>query len=104
MINGTSLLSVAGLARSKSNVVLALFLKVRHVVETGPLNCRGVWIPLERALELANMTNITEELYPLFVHNISALLSHPANRRSDAVMRANGIQIDNGLNGIVRPQ
>lgn len=37
-------------------------------------------IPFERALEFANREKITEMLYPLFVHNIGALLYHPINR------------------------
>lgn len=36
-------------------------------------------IPFERALDFANREKITEKLYPLFVHNISALLYHPQN-------------------------
>ena len=36
-------------------------------------------IPYERALALANQEKITEQLYPLFVHNIGSLLYHPAN-------------------------
>jgi hypothetical protein len=36
-------------------------------------------IPYERALEFANKERITELLYPLFVHNIGALLHHPVN-------------------------
>ncbi|KAK8123958.1 hypothetical protein PG999_003876 [Apiospora kogelbergensis] len=41
---------------------------------------KGVWIPFERALDFANKEKITELLYPLFVHNIAALLPHPANQ------------------------
>ena len=36
-------------------------------------------IPFERALALANQEQITERLYPLFVHQIDSLLYHPAN-------------------------
>jgi len=36
-------------------------------------------IPFERALSLANQEKITEQLYPLFVHNIASLLYHPIN-------------------------
>lgn len=46
-------------------------------------------IPFERALDFANKEKITELLYPLFVHNIGALLYHPANtHRTNAVMAA----------------
>jgi hypothetical protein len=34
----------------------------------------GVWIPYERALQLANEEGITEDMYPLFVHDIETLL------------------------------
>ena len=46
-------------------------------------------IPFERALDFANKEKITESLYPLFVHNIGALLYHPTNsNRTTAVMAA----------------
>ena len=46
-------------------------------------------IPFERALDFANKEKITESLYPLFVHNIGALLYHPTNQsRTNAVMAA----------------
>ena len=46
-------------------------------------------IPFERALDFANKEKITELLYPLFVHNIGALLYHPTNTtRTNAVMAA----------------
>jgi hypothetical protein len=48
-----------------------------------------VRIPFERALDFANKERITELLYPLFVHNIGALLYHPTNQtRTNAVMAA----------------
>ena len=46
-------------------------------------------IPFERALDFANKEKITELLYPLFVHNIGALLYHPTNQnRTNQVMAA----------------
>jgi enhanced filamentous growth protein 1 len=46
-------------------------------------------IPFERALDFANKEKITELLYPLFVHNIGALLYHPTNQsRTTQVMAA----------------
>ena len=46
-------------------------------------------IPFERALDFANKEKITEQLYPLFVHNIGALLYDPTNsNRTKAVMAA----------------
>ncbi|RFU28189.1 hypothetical protein B7463_g8127, partial [Scytalidium lignicola] len=82
MINGTTLLKVAGLRDSvlKSE-------KMRHIVKIGPMHLKGVWIPFERALDFANKEKITESLYPLFVHNIGALLYHPTNQtRTNAEM------------------
>jgi len=50
------------------------------------IRCR---IPFERALDFANKEKITELLYPLFVHNIGALLYHPTNQtRTSQVMAA----------------
>jgi len=44
-------------------------------------------IPFDRALDFANKEKITELLYPLFVHNIGALLYHPTNQnRTSQVM------------------
>lgn len=37
-------------------------------------------IPFDRALEFANKEKITEILYPLFVHNVEALLYKPLNQ------------------------
>jgi protein SOK2 len=47
-------------------------------------------IPFDRALDFANKEKITEMLYPLFVHNIGALLYHPTNqgRPGNAAMTA----------------
>ncbi|EEH49188.2 uncharacterized protein PADG_05267 [Paracoccidioides brasiliensis Pb18] len=73
MINGTKLLNVAGMTRGRRDGILKSE-KVRNVVKIGPMHLKGVWIPFERALEFANKEKITEDLYPLFVHEISALL------------------------------
>lgn len=45
-------------------------------------------IPFERALDFANKEKITELLYPLFVHNIGALLYHPANQARQSIGNA----------------
>ncbi|KAF8447088.1 hypothetical protein BDZ91DRAFT_116883 [Kalaharituber pfeilii] len=88
MINGTKLLNVAGMTRGRRDGILKSE-KVRHVVKIGPMHLKGVWIPFERALDFANKEKITELLYPLFVHNIGALLYHPTNTsRTNAVMAA----------------
>ncbi|KAL8697252.1 MAG: hypothetical protein Q9201_007222 [Fulgogasparrea decipioides] len=88
MINGTKLLNVAGMTRGRRDGILKSE-KTRHVVKIGPMHLKGVWIPFERALDFANKEKITESLYPLFVHNIGALLYHPTNsNRTNAVMAA----------------
>ncbi|PGH33283.1 protein SOK2 [[Emmonsia] crescens] len=81
MINGTKLLNVAGMTRGRRDGILKSE-KVRNVVKIGPMHLKGVWIPFERALEFANKEKITEDLYPLFVHDIGALLYHPTNPSS----------------------
>lgn len=46
-------------------------------------------IPFDRALDFANKEKITDQLYPLFVHNIGGLLYHPTNEsRTSAVVAA----------------
>ncbi|CAK7242283.1 MAG: hypothetical protein STHCBS139747_003770 [Sporothrix thermara] len=88
MINGTKLLNVAGMTRGRRDGILKSE-KVRHVVKIGPMHLKGVWIPYERALDFANKEKITELLFPLFVHNIAALLYHPSNQnRAQQVMAA----------------
>ncbi|KAG9238104.1 hypothetical protein BJ875DRAFT_502263 [Amylocarpus encephaloides] len=88
MINGTKLLNVAGMTRGRRDGILKSE-KMRHVVKIGPMHLKGVWIPFDRALDFANKEKITELLYPLFVHNIGALLYHPTNQtRTNAVMAA----------------
>ncbi|KAI4164868.1 MAG: hypothetical protein LQ342_001501 [Letrouitia transgressa] len=82
------LLNVAGMTRGRRDGILKSE-KMRHVVKIGPMHLKGVWIPFDRALDFANKEKITESLYPLFVHNIGALLYHPTNsNRTNAVMAA----------------
>ncbi|KAL2885379.1 Cell pattern formation-associated protein stuA [Ceratocystis lukuohia] len=88
MINGTKLLNVAGMTRGRRDGILKSE-KQRRVVKIGPMHLKGVWIPYERALDFANKEKITELLYPLFVHQISTLLCHPANStRTNQVLAA----------------
>ena len=51
-------------------------------------------IPFERALEFANKEKITEQLYPLFVHDIGALLYHPSNQTRASVGGATMAAVD----------
>ncbi|KAF2835618.1 cell pattern formation-associated protein stuA [Patellaria atrata CBS 101060] len=83
MINGTKLLNVAGMTRGRRDGILKSE-KTRHVVKIGPMHLKGVWIPFDRALDFANKEKITEQLYPLFVHDIGALLYHPSNSQTRA--------------------
>lgn len=87
MINGTKLLNVAGMTRGRRDGILKSE-KTRHVVKIGPMHLKGVWIPFERALDFANKEKITEQLYPLFVHDIGALLYHPSNQPRPGVSNA----------------
>ena len=88
-INGTKLLNVANMTRGRRDGILKSE-KVKNVVKIGPMHLKGVWIPFERALEFANKEKITEQLYPLFVSNISPLLAPqfsqqlPSGRRNTA--------------------
>lgn len=87
-VNGTKLLNVAGLTRGQRDGILKSE-KVQHVVKIGPMHLKGVWIPLDRALEFANKEKITDILYPLFVHHIGGLLYDPEySRRTDVVVSA----------------
>lgn len=90
MINGTKLLNVAGMTRGRRDGILKSE-KNRHVVKIGPMHLKGVWIPFERALEFANKEKITEQLYPLFVHNIGALLYHPSNNARQSISGATSL-------------
>ncbi|KAK4574225.1 hypothetical protein LTR86_001986 [Recurvomyces mirabilis] len=87
MINGTKLLNVAGMTRGRRDGILKSE-KTRHVVKIGPMHLKGVWIPFDRALDFANKEKITESLYPLFVHNIGALLYHPTNQARQSIGNA----------------
>jgi hypothetical protein len=108
MINGTKLLNVAGMMRGRRDGILKSE-KTRHVVKIGPLHLKGVWIPFDRALDFANREKITEQLYPLFVHDIGALLYHPSNQprpgigNSSALAAVNRRRSDTRLTGAFLP-
>lgn len=90
MINGTKLLNVAGMTRGRRDGILKSE-KTRHVVKIGPMHLKGVWIPFDRALDFANKEKITEQLYPLFVHDIGALLYHPSNQPRPGLGNSNAL-------------
>ena len=87
-INGTKLLNVANMTRGRRDGILKSE-KLKSVVKIGPMHLKGVWIPFDRALDFANKEKITEQLYPLFVSNISPLLAPqfqsqlPSGRRTN---------------------
>lgn len=73
MINGTKLLNVAQMTRGRRDGILKLE-KIRHVVKIGSMHLKGVWIPFERALAMAQREGIVDLLYPLFVRDIKRVI------------------------------
>ncbi|KAL2828863.1 hypothetical protein BJY01DRAFT_228203 [Aspergillus pseudoustus] len=65
MINGTKLLNVASMTRGRRDAILKGE-NDRQTTRLGPMKLKGVWIPFERALDLAQREGIAEILYPLF--------------------------------------
>ncbi|KAL6452253.1 EFH1 Transcriptional regulator EFH1 [Candida maltosa Xu316] len=51
-INGTKLLNVIGMTRGKRDGILKTE-KIKNVVKVGSMNLKGVWIPFDRAYEIA---------------------------------------------------
>lgn len=70
-INGTKLLNVAGMSRGKRDGMLKSE-RNKYVVRVGAMKLKGVWIPFNRAAEIARNEGIDELLYPLFVKDIKA--------------------------------
>ncbi|CAK9438308.1 uncharacterized protein LODBEIA_P25320 [Lodderomyces beijingensis] len=68
-INCTKLLNVVGMTRGKRDGILKTE-KVKNVVKVGSMNLKGVWIPFDRAYEIARNEGVDGILYPLFVKNI----------------------------------
>lgn len=73
MINGTKLLNVAHMTRGRRDGILKSE-KVRHVVKIGLMHLKGVWIPFDRALAMAQKEKIVDDLYPLFVRDIKRVI------------------------------
>ncbi len=72
-INGTKLLNVAGMTRGRRDGLLKIE-PVRQVMKIGAMNLKGVWVPFDRAIDFAKRENIYDDLYPLFVEDIRAVL------------------------------
>lgn len=70
-VNGTKLLNAAGLTRGRRDGILK-HEQDRHVVKSGSMPLKGVWIPLHRASELARQHAIYDRLFPLFESDIEA--------------------------------
>lgn len=94
MINGTKLLNVAQMTRGRRDGILKSE-KMRHVVKIGSMHLKGVWIPFERALAMAQREGIVDMLYPLFVRDIKRMIqtgvtpaAHPTNATNTAVSAA----------------
>lgn len=68
-VNGTKLLNVTGMTRGKRDGMLKIE-KGRLVMRNGSMNLKGVWIPFERAAEIARNEGVDQMLYPLFVDDI----------------------------------
>lgn len=83
MINGTKLLNVAQMTRGRRDGILKSE-KVRHVVKIGLMHLKGVWIPFERALAIAQREGIVDQLYPLFVRDIKQVIQQGAVAASGA--------------------
>lgn len=74
MINASRLLDATNLSQEEKNEILDAE-KLKHVVMEAPVDdLVGTWISFDRALDLANKQGITQNLYPLFVHNLGAML------------------------------
>ncbi|KAG7802239.1 hypothetical protein KL944_002616 [Ogataea haglerorum] len=73
MINGTKLLNVAKMTRGRRDGILKAE-KTRQVVKIGSMHLKGVWIPFERALAMAQREGIVDLLYPLFVKDIKKVI------------------------------
>lgn len=68
MVNGTKLLNITGISRTRRNIILGNEDK-KIVVKVGPMHLKGVWIPLLRARELSVQYNIKHLVYPLLVND-----------------------------------
>lgn len=70
-VNGTKLLNVIGMSRGKRDGILKAE-KNKIVIKLGSMNLKGVWIPFERAAEIARNNGVDADniLGPLFIEDI----------------------------------
>lgn len=78
-VNGTKLLNVTGMSRGRRDGILKVE-KGRRVIRNGSMNLKGVWIPYDRALEIARNEGIKDLLYPLFVKDIYSFYKEKGQR------------------------
>lgn len=93
MINGTKLLNVAQMTRGRRDGILKSE-KVRHVVKIGSMHLKGVWIPFERALAIAEREGIVDLLYPLFVRDIKRVIQTGVTPASSNPAMINNIKME----------
>lgn len=72
-INGTKLLNVTGMSRGKRDGMLKAE-RHRQVVRNGSMKLKGVWIPFDRAREIARNEGVEELLHPLFVADLKTVV------------------------------
>ena len=78
-VNGTKLLNVAGMSRGKRDGILKTE-RTKSVVRIGAMRLKGVWIPFERAAEIARNEGVDTLLYPLFVDNIKDFFENKGSK------------------------
>lgn len=83
MINGTKLLNVAHITRGRRDGILKSE-KIRDVVKIGSMHLKGVWIPFDRALAMAQREGIVDLLYPLFVRDIKQVIQQGSTTQPQA--------------------
>lgn len=81
LINGTKLLNVAGMSRGKRDGILKNEkVKKATVVKVGAMHLKGIWIPFERACEIARNEGVDELLHPLFVKDIKSFFKERGSK------------------------
>lgn len=75
-INGTKLLNATSMTRGKRDGILKNEKsKEGKVVKVGSMSLKGIWIPFERALELARNEGVDKLLHPLFVKDLKTFFN-----------------------------
>ncbi|EGV64640.1 DNA-binding domain of Mlu1-box binding protein MBP1, partial [Yamadazyma tenuis ATCC 10573] len=74
-VNGTKLLNAAGLSRGKRDGMLKSE-RQKTIVKVGSMNLKGVWLPYDRAYEIARNQGIIDLLYPLLRRDLVEFFNH----------------------------